>query len=104
MSTVERTPITPDNQYGEPTLIKVGTATEIGIWRSMYNGERQVTTGFRGPRTNGFWKMGVKSFNKEVSTAFVYQSLGWTVTDDDEEADEPAAIEAPKRARRGTAV
>lgn len=98
----ERQAIEPSNQFGEPSIFKRGESTEIAVWRSEYNGKRQVSLAKRHPQsTGGFWKSGgVTNLDAELSAAVASQMVGWTIPDVDG-VDSPAVEAPPKRSTRG---
>jgi len=105
-TTNERVAITPAE---DATIIKRGEFTEIAIWRSEYNGQRQVSVAQRHPkRTGGYWSTRQPIvYDAELSAAFMKQAIGHTLLVNDEGVvTKVAAIEAPaaKGRARGKAV
>lgn len=102
MTTNERVAITPAE---DAIIIKRGEFTEIAIWRSEYNGQRQVSVAQRHPkRTGGYWSTRQPIvYDAELSAAFMKQAIGHTLLVNDEGV---AAIEAPsaKGRARGKAI
>jgi len=94
---IERTPITPSDEFGPVTIVKRGQSAEIAVWRSRYNGANQISLAQRHPqKTAGFWKAGVANLDGELSAAVAEASVGWTI------GVEAPAVEAPKaKAKRG---
>ena len=76
-TTNERVAITPAE---DATIIKRGEFTEIAIWRSEYNGQRQVSVAQRHPkRTGGYWSTRQPIvYDAELSAAFMKQAIGHT--------------------------
>lgn len=96
----EYTPIEPSDEFGPVESVKIGTSTDVVMWRQVFNGARQVFVGVRGPRNgksaNGVGfniRAGFASHTNDTLAGLNRLAAGWL----DEEDEAP---EAPKQ-RRG---
>ena len=97
----EYTPIEPSDEFGPVESIKIGTSTDVVTWRQMYNSNRQVFVGVRGPRNgkradgNGFnIRAGFASHNEDTLAGLNRLAAGWL--------DEEEEVKPKRRGRKAS--
>lgn len=80
----EYTPIEPTDEFGPIETVSIGSSTDVVMWRQMFNDNRQVFVGVRGPRNgkradgNGFnIRAGFASHTEDTLAGLNRLADGW---------------------------